>query len=145
MKSGDSTPALDSCAVSSLRHQWNKWVLTSRQTVNESPSNGRRSASHEVSGGDIDDEATQLSNFRQAGFTGTPRWSPNRRRIVFDSRVSGKPALYLVDPATALPKQIPTNNISGLRAKLVAGRQVDLLHLESGGIGRTRFSLPGGS
>jgi Tol biopolymer transport system component len=55
-------------------------------------------------------DAVQLSNFHER-LTGTPRWSPDGRWIAFDSRVSGKAALYIVDPATALPRQIPTNNI----------------------------------
>ena len=54
-------------------------------------------------------DAVQLSNFHS--HTGTPRWSPDGRTILFDSRTSGKAALYLVDPATALPRQISTNGI----------------------------------
>ena len=48
---------------------------------------------------------TQLSNFRQAGFTGTPRWSPDGRphRLRFP-RKSGKTALF-----TSLIRQPPSS------------------------------------
>jgi Tol biopolymer transport system component/DNA-binding winged helix-turn-helix (wHTH) protein len=71
-----------------------------------------RSGSHEVWVANLDgSDAVQLSNFHEKMDTGTPRWSPDGRWIAMDSRVSGKAALYIVDPATALPRQIPTNNI----------------------------------
>jgi len=71
-----------------------------------------RSGFHEVWVANLDgSDAVQLSNFHQAGGTGTPQWSPDGRRIAFDSRVSGEPALYLVDPTTALPQRISTNGI----------------------------------
>jgi Tol biopolymer transport system component len=56
-------------------------------------------------------DAVQLSNFHF--WSGTPRWSPDGRTIVFDSRTPGKPApaLYLVDPATARPRQVSTNGM----------------------------------
>ena len=70
-----------------------------------------RSGFHEVWVANLDgSDAVRLSNFHVLR-TGTPRWSPDGHRIVFDSTVSGKPALYLVDPSTALPKQISTNNL----------------------------------
>jgi Tol biopolymer transport system component/DNA-binding winged helix-turn-helix (wHTH) protein len=70
-----------------------------------------RSGFHEVWVANLDgSDAIQLSNFHERQ-TGTPRWSPDGHRIVFDSQVTGKPALYLVDPATALPKQIATDNL----------------------------------
>jgi len=70
-----------------------------------------RSGSHEVWVANLDgSDAVQLSNFR-VQLTGSPRWSPDGRQIVFDSRVNDKPALYLVDPSTALPKRISTNNL----------------------------------
>ena len=59
-------------------------------------------------------DALQLSNFRQEGKTGSPRWSPNGRWIAFDSRVTGAPALYLVDPTTAFPRQISTNGMPAM-------------------------------
>jgi tricorn protease len=43
--------------------------------------------------------------------TGSPSWSPDGRRIAFDSSASGETALYLVDPSTALPKRVSTNGI----------------------------------
>jgi serine/threonine protein kinase len=54
-------------------------------------------------------DAVQLSNFHS--LSGTPRWSPDGRSIVFDSRISGEAALYLVDPTSAIPRQIATNGI----------------------------------
>jgi Tol biopolymer transport system component/DNA-binding winged helix-turn-helix (wHTH) protein len=70
-----------------------------------------RSGFHEVWVANLDgSDAVQLSNFHER-LTGTPRWSPDGRRIAFDSRAGGKSALYLVDPATALPRQISTNKL----------------------------------
>jgi dipeptidyl aminopeptidase/acylaminoacyl peptidase len=56
-------------------------------------------------------DAVQLSNFHQAALTGSPQWSPDGLRIAFDSLVTGEPALYLVDPTTALPQRVSTNGI----------------------------------
>ena len=72
-------------------------------------------------------DAVQLSDFH--ALTGSPQWSPDGRRIAFDSRVSGAAALYLVDPSTALPRRIFTNGIPALRANLVGGREMDLLYV----------------
>jgi Tol biopolymer transport system component len=54
-------------------------------------------------------DAVQLSNFRR--LTGTPKWSPDGRQIVFDSRESGEAGLYLVDPESAVPRSIPINGL----------------------------------
>jgi Tol biopolymer transport system component/DNA-binding winged helix-turn-helix (wHTH) protein len=91
-----------------------------------------RSGSKEIWVANVDGtDAVQLSNFRQAYGTGTPRWSPDGRSIAFDSRVSGKAALYIVDPATALPKQIPTNNIPAAMPSWSADGRWIYFHSES--------------
>ncbi|MGI8771833.1 MAG: winged helix-turn-helix domain-containing protein [Acidobacteriaceae bacterium] len=50
-------------------------------------------------------DAVQLTRFRAS--TGSASWSPDGRQLVLDSRVTGRPAIYLVDPATAIPRMIP--------------------------------------
>jgi len=74
-----------------------------------------RSGFHEIWVANLDgSDAVQLSNFRMATGTGSPEWSPDGRKIAFDSRVTGKASLYVVDPTTALPKQISTNGIPAM-------------------------------
>jgi Tol biopolymer transport system component/DNA-binding winged helix-turn-helix (wHTH) protein len=71
-----------------------------------------RSGYHEVWVANLDGaDAVQLTHFRQHNGTGSPKWSPDGQEIVFDSRVSGRPALYLVNPATASPNVIPVADL----------------------------------
>ena len=41
--------------------------------------------------------------------TGTPNWSPDSRKIVFDSRHNGHQGVYIVDTADLVPHQLTTN------------------------------------
>jgi Tol biopolymer transport system component len=45
------------------------------------------------------------------GLSGTPRWSPDGTRIVFDSRVEGQPEIYVVNSEGGTPQRL-TNNPS---------------------------------
>jgi len=49
----------------------------------------------------------QLSNFKNA-LTGTPRWSPDSKKIAFDSRESGHPEVYVVDISERVPRMLVT-------------------------------------
>jgi Tol biopolymer transport system component len=40
---------------------------------------------------------------------GTPRWSPDSRKLVFDSRQSDHPEVYIVDISERLPRKLITN------------------------------------
>ena len=53
----------------------------------------------------------QLSSFGGPQI-GTTSWSPDSRRIVFDSRASSNAELYLVDVAGGPPKRFPTGTVN---------------------------------
>jgi hypothetical protein len=48
------------------------------------------------------------------GHSGTPRWSPDSRRIVFDSNVNGNADVYVVDADGGAPRRITTNPSVGI-------------------------------
>jgi dipeptidyl aminopeptidase/acylaminoacyl peptidase len=45
--------------------------------------------------------------------TGTPHWSPDGKRIVFDSRASGKPELYIINADGGTPQLLSTTASGG--------------------------------
>ncbi len=49
--------------------------------------------------------ALQLTNFGGPG-TGSPAWSPDGRRIAFDSRVEGRPHIYLIPATGGRPERV---------------------------------------
>lgn len=51
----------------------------------------------------------QLTNFHSQ--TGTPRWSPDGKWIVFDSRTSGRASLYVIDPQAGIPRCLNTGEL----------------------------------
>jgi Tol biopolymer transport system component len=51
----------------------------------------------------------QLTNFG-GPVTGTPRWSPDSRRLVFDSRVDGRGKIFMMDTAGGSPVQFTSGS-----------------------------------
>ena len=49
--------------------------------------------------------AIQLTSFG-IRLTGSPRWSPDGKRIAFDSRVGGEANIYMVEPHGGAPKKL---------------------------------------
>ena len=52
-------------------------------------------------------DPVQLTSFEE--HSGTPRWSPDGRTIVFDSLHSGNWDLWLIDPEGGLPRRLATD------------------------------------
>jgi Tol biopolymer transport system component len=50
----------------------------------------------------------QVSSFKD-DMTGTPRWSPDSQKIVFDSRWSGHPEVYVVDISELMRRKLVSN------------------------------------
>jgi Tol biopolymer transport system component/DNA-binding winged helix-turn-helix (wHTH) protein len=50
----------------------------------------------------------QISNFKDPR-TGTPRWSPDSQKIVFDSRWTGQAELYIANISERMPRKLVTN------------------------------------
>jgi Tol biopolymer transport system component len=50
----------------------------------------------------------QISSFKD-DMTGTPRWSPDSQKIVFDSRWSGHPEVYIFDISELKPRKLVSN------------------------------------
>jgi Tol biopolymer transport system component len=50
----------------------------------------------------------QVSSFKNDA-TGTPRWSPDSQKIVFDSRWSGHPEVYIFDISELKPRKLVSN------------------------------------
>ena len=61
--------------------------------------------------------------------TGSPEWSPDGRRIVYDSRPEGPADIYVVDTATGASKQITTNP-RRMSFRVGQGRRSNLFQLE---------------
>jgi Tol biopolymer transport system component len=57
-------------------------------------------------------EPSQLTTLRAAN-TGTPRWSPDSRCIAFDSSVSGKPEIYVIDSHGGAPRLLTAEAFGG--------------------------------
>ena len=54
-------------------------------------------------------DCRQLTSFRQ-GFVGSPRWSPDSKRIVFDARADGNADVYLVRAEGGQPVRLTYEN-----------------------------------
>ncbi len=52
-------------------------------------------------------DPVQLTFFEEK--TGNPRWSPDGKRIVFDSLHSGNWDVWLIDPEVGVPHQLTTH------------------------------------
>ena len=65
-----------------------------------------RTGSTEIWSSDLDGtHALQLTNFGGPG-TGSSVWSPDGRRIAFDSRIEGRPNIYLMPAAGGRPERL---------------------------------------
>jgi Tol biopolymer transport system component len=54
-------------------------------------------------------DGTGLVQISKLNNAGTPRWSPDGRRIVFDSRSEGHSGVYIADIAERVPRRLRTN------------------------------------
>jgi Tol biopolymer transport system component len=72
----------------------------------------------------------QITNFHR--HSGTSRWSPDGRTIVFDSRESVSPALYLVDARERSPRKLSTNIACHVPSWSRDGRWIYCTAIEAG-------------
>src|SRR4029077_7565161 len=69
-----------------------------------------RSGSREVWMCDSDGlNPVQLTNFG-GSHTGSPRWSPDGRQLVFDSRPAGLSSIYVISAAGGSPRRLTDEN-----------------------------------
>lgn len=86
--------------------------------------------------------ATQRTRF-EGPFTGTARWSPDGRHLVFDSRPEGHADLYLMDASGGTPQRLTTDPADDLAASWSADGQWIYFASSRGGQWRVWKMQPG--